>query len=195
MIVDSSALLATLRKEPEAARFTRAILRDPVRLISAANFLEAGTVIDNQAGLSAGRRLDAFVERAVIAIEPVTEEQVRIGRQAYVDFGRGNDRAELDSGDCFAYALAKATGEPLLFKGDDFQHTDVRLAWFPSADLLIRPVATALIALSPTSARRPSVSSSWGLWLRSERGNLRCNRKPGSREHRHGLRRLAHQGT
>ena len=131
MIVDSSALLAILRKEPEAARFTRAILRDSVRLISAANFLEAGIVIDSQAGLSAGRRLDAFVERAAIAIEPVTEEQVRIARQAYVDFGRGNHRAKLNFGDCFAYALAKAKGEPLLFKGTDFQHTDVQLAVVP----------------------------------------------------------------
>lgn len=102
MIVDSSALLAVLRKEPEAARFTRAILRDSVRLISAANFLEAGIVIDNQAGLSAGRRLDAFVGRAAIAIEPVTEEQVRIARQAYVDFSRGNHRAKLIFGHCFA---------------------------------------------------------------------------------------------
>jgi ribonuclease VapC len=126
MVVDSSALLAILRKEPEAARFTRAILRDSVRLISAANLLEAGIVIDNQAGPSAGRRLDAFVERARIGIEPVTEQQVRIARQAYIDFGRGNHPAGLNFGDCFAYALAKATGEPLLFKGDDFEQTDIK---------------------------------------------------------------------
>jgi ribonuclease VapC len=126
MVVDSSALVAILRKEPEAARFTRAILRDSARLISAANLLEAGIVIDNQAGLSAGRRLDAFVERAGIVVEPVTEAQVRIARQAYVDFGRGNHPAGLNFGDCFAYALAKVTGEPLLFKGDDFARTDVR---------------------------------------------------------------------
>ena len=131
MVVDSSALVAILRKEPEAARFTRAILRDPVRLISAANFLEAGIVIDNQAGPNAGRRLDAFVERALIGIEPVTEEQVRIARQAYLDFGRGNHPAALNFGDCFAYALAKTTGEPLLFKGDDFQHTDIQPAVVP----------------------------------------------------------------
>lgn len=126
MVVDSSALVAILRKEPEAARFTRAILRDSVRLISAANLLEAGIVIDNQAGPSAGRRLDAFVERARIGIEPVTEEQVRIARQAYVDFGRGNHPAGLNFGDCFAYALAKTSGEALLFKGDDFAQTDIR---------------------------------------------------------------------
>ena len=126
MVVDSSALVAILRKEPEAARFTRAMLRDPVRLISAANLLEAGIIIDNQSGPSAGRRLDAFVERARIGIEPVTEAQVRIARQAYLDFGRGNHPAGLNFGDCFAYALAKATGEPLLFKGEDFARTDIR---------------------------------------------------------------------
>jgi ribonuclease VapC len=61
----------------------------------------------------------------------VTEAQVRIARQAYADFGRGNHPAKLDFGDCFAYALAKTTGEPLLFKGDDFQHTDIQLAVAP----------------------------------------------------------------
>lgn len=116
MVVDSSALVAILRKEPEAARFTRAILRDAVRLISAANLLEAGIVIDNQSGLSAGRRLDVFVERAGIGVEPVTEDQVRIARQAYVDYGKGNHPAALNFGDCFAYALAKSIGEPLLFR-------------------------------------------------------------------------------
>jgi ribonuclease VapC len=131
MVVDSSALVAILRKEPEAARFTRAILRDSVRLISAANLLEVATVIDNQAGLSAGRRLDAFVERAGIGVEPVTEAQVRIARQAYVDYGRGNHPAALNFGDCFAYALAKATGEPLLFKGGDFEQTDVKACRAP----------------------------------------------------------------
>ena len=97
-----------------------------MRLISAANLLEAGIIIDNQSGPSAGRRLDAFVERAQIGIEAVTEAQVRIARQAYLDFGRGNHPARLNFGDCFAYALAKATGEPLLFKGDDFARTDIR---------------------------------------------------------------------
>jgi ribonuclease VapC len=132
MVVDSSALVAILRKEPEAARFTRAILRDSVRLISAANLLEAGIVIDNQAGLSAGRRLDAFLERAGIGVEPVTEAQARIARQAYADYGRGNHPAGLNFGDCFAYALAKATGEPLLFKGDDFAQTDIKAYRSPS---------------------------------------------------------------
>jgi ribonuclease VapC len=133
MVVDSSALVAILRKEPEAARFTRAIVRDSVRLISAANLLEAGLVIDNQVGLSAGRRLDAFAEKAQLQIEPVTEAQVRIARQAYLDFGRGNHPAGLNFGDCFAYALATAKGEPLLFKGTDFQHTGLRPALAPAS--------------------------------------------------------------
>jgi ribonuclease VapC len=125
MIIDSSALVAVLRKEPEAAALVRAMLRDPRRVMSAANLLEAGIVVDQQLGLSAGRRLDAFVERAGIEIAPVTEAQVRLARQAYIDFGKGNHPAGLNFGDCFAYALAKATGEPLLFKGDDFARTDI----------------------------------------------------------------------
>lgn len=128
MVVDSSALVAILRKEREAARFTRAILRASVRLMSAGNLLEAGIVIDNQSGLSAGQRLDRFMEHAEIEVEPVTERQVRLARQAYVDFGRGNHPAGLNFGDCFAYALAKDKGEPLLFKGDDFAQTDVEPA-------------------------------------------------------------------
>ena len=82
----------------------------------------------------AGRQLDRFVEQARIEIEPVTEEQVRIARQAYVDFGRGNHPAGLNFGDCFAYALAKATGEPLLFKGEDFARTDIRPYRSPSTE-------------------------------------------------------------
>ena len=99
--------------------------------MSAANLLEAAIVADNQTDPRAGRQLDALVANFRLRIEPVTEEQVRIARQAYVDFGRGNHPAKLNFGDCFAYALAKATGEPLLFKGDDFGHTDVQAAVAP----------------------------------------------------------------
>ena len=133
MIIDSSALVAVLRKEPEAAALVRAMLRDPRRVMSAANLLETGIVVDQQLGLSAGRRLDAFVERAGIEIAPVTEAQVRLARQAYVDFGKGNHPAGLNFGDCFAYALAKASGEPLLFKGDDFAQTDIAAYRSPSS--------------------------------------------------------------
>jgi ribonuclease VapC len=126
MVVDSSALVAILFGEAEADRFVDAIAEAEPRLISAANLLEAAIVVDNQLGSAAGRQLDRFVEQARIEIEPVTEEQVRIARQAYVDYGRGNHPAGLNFGDCFAYALAKAAGEPLLFKGEDFARTDIR---------------------------------------------------------------------
>jgi ribonuclease VapC len=125
MVIDSSAVLAILLQEPDATRFANAIADAAVRRMSAANLFEACIVADNLVDLRAGRRLDAFMERAQIDIEPVTEAQVRIARQAYVDFGKGNHPAGLNFGDCFAYALAKATGEPLLFKGDDFTRTDI----------------------------------------------------------------------
>lgn len=125
MIVDTSALLAILFDEPDAKRHADAIAAAGVRLISAANYLEAGIVVDNQAGSSAGRQLDALVDRAEIAVEAVTRAHADLARQAYLDFGRGNHPAGLNFGDCFAYALAKATGQPLLFKGEDFARTDV----------------------------------------------------------------------
>lgn len=126
MIVDTSALLAVFFEEPEAEDFARAIAGAEVSRMSAANLLEAGIVADNQTDPRTGRQLDALVATLRLQIEPVTEEEVRIARQAYLDFGRGNHPAQLNFGDCFAYALAKATGEPLLFKGDDFAQTDIR---------------------------------------------------------------------
>ena len=126
MIVDTSALLAVFFKEPEAEDFARAIAGAQESRMSAANLLEAGIVADSQTDPRTGRQLDALVANFRLRIEPVTEDQVRIARQAYVDFGRGNHPAALNFGDCFAYALAKTTGEPLLFKGDDFAHTDIR---------------------------------------------------------------------
>jgi ribonuclease VapC len=125
MVIDSSAVVAILLREPEALRFARAIAKSSIRLMSAANLFEACIVVDNLVDLRTSRRLDAFIERARIDIEPVSEHHVRIARQAYIDFGKGNHPAGLNFGDCFAYALAKATGEPLLFKGDDFCKTDV----------------------------------------------------------------------
>ncbi len=126
MIIDTSALLAILRDEPEALTCAKAIEEAATRRISAANFLEAAIVIDASRDPIASRRFDDLLKVAKIAIEPVTEEQARIGREAYRDFGKGSGHpAQLNFGDCFAYALAKATGEPLLFKGDDFPQTDV----------------------------------------------------------------------
>jgi ribonuclease VapC len=129
VIIDASALLAILREEPEAPACAEAIEQADVRRVSAANFLEASIVIDAGRDPVASRRFDELIDRSAIIIEPVTAEQARIGREAYRDFGRGSGhRARLNFGDCFAYALAKTTGEPLLFKGDDFRHTDVRAA-------------------------------------------------------------------
>lgn len=129
MIVDTSALLAILRDEPEAAACARAIESVPVRRTSAANFLEAAIVIDGSRDPIVSRRFDDLIREARLLIEPVTEAQARTAREAYRDFGKGSGHpAKLNFGDCFAYALAKATGEPLLFKGDDFTHTDLAAA-------------------------------------------------------------------
>lgn len=126
MIVDTSALIAILRDEPDAAVYARAIAAAARRRISAANFLEAAVVIDGSRDPVASRRFDDLVREAGLVIEPVTPQQARIARDAYRDFGRGSGHAaKLNFGDCFAYALAKDLDEPLLYKGDDFSHTDV----------------------------------------------------------------------
>lgn len=129
MILDSSALLAILRDEPEAAAFAEAIERDPNRQISAVNYVEAAAVIDAALDPIASRRFDELLREAEVVIESVTEAQAQIARQAYRDFGKGSGHpARLNFGDCFAYALAKVKREPLLYKGGDFAHTDVRPA-------------------------------------------------------------------
>lgn len=128
MIVDTSALIALLRAENDAPRFARALAtrREPKR-ISAANFLETAIVIDGSRDAIASRRFDEVIQKANLAIEPVTAEQAHIARAAYRDFGKGSGHpAGLNFGDCFAYALAKSTGEALLFKGKDFGFTDVQ---------------------------------------------------------------------
>jgi ribonuclease VapC len=130
MIVDTSALVAILRDEPEARRFAIALANAQERRISAANFLEAAIVIDGSDPV-ASRLFDDLLRESRIHIETVTEEQVRIAREAYRDFGRGSGHAAaLNFGDCFAYALARTSGEPLLFKGRDFTHTGVPVATF-----------------------------------------------------------------
>jgi ribonuclease VapC len=125
MVVDASALIAILLLEPEAERFARAIVEARTRLLSAASLLEAGIVIEGRLGPMAGGDLDEFLADVGLEIEPVTAHQVGIARRAYRTYGRGNHPAGLNFGDCFAYALAKATGLPLLFKGSDFAQTDI----------------------------------------------------------------------
>jgi ribonuclease VapC len=126
VIIDTSALIAILRNEPEAAAYAAAIEAALHRRMSAASFLEAAIVIDGSRDPVASRRFDDLANEAQLVIEAVTEAQARIAREAYRDFGRGSGHpARLNFGDCFAYALARMTGEPLLFKGDDFSHTDI----------------------------------------------------------------------
>ena len=126
MIVDTAAFIAILRDEPEAPFCAMAIELAAQRRVSAANFLETAIVIDGSRDPVASRRFDDLVREAQLIVEPVTEAQARIAREAYRDFGKGSGHpAQLNFGDCFAYALAKATGEALLFKGNDFTHTDI----------------------------------------------------------------------
>jgi ribonuclease VapC len=129
VIIDSSALVAIIRLEPEAQRFAELISAASQCRVSAATYLETAMVVDRDRDAISSRRLDEFFARAEIEIEPVTAEQARIAREAYRDFGRGSGHAaRLNFGDCFAYALAKTSGEELLFKGTDFAATDVRVA-------------------------------------------------------------------
>ena len=126
MILDTSAIIAILRDETEAPVFVKAVEEAAHRRISAVNYVEAAAVIDGSRDPIASRRFDDLLREAQVAVEPVTEAQARIAREAYRDFGKGSGHpAKLNFGDCFAYALAKARNESLLFKGDDFSQTDV----------------------------------------------------------------------
>jgi len=127
MIVDTSAILVVLFEELEAARFLRH-LRAAVRpLLSAANWLELAIVVDGRKGPQWLSTLDAFLEGLDVVTVPVSLSQVRIAREAYRRFSKGNHPAGLNFGDCFAYPLAKERDLPL-FKGDDFPLTDLRSA-------------------------------------------------------------------
>ena len=129
MIVDTSALIAILKREPEQPLFSQLLRDSPDAKISAATYLEASIVVDSARDPKVSRTLDDLIEHARITIEPVTTEQAQIARQAYRDYGKGSGHpANLNFGDCFAYALARSKREPLLFKGDDFIHTDLRPA-------------------------------------------------------------------
>jgi len=125
MILDTSALVAILYREPEAERFARLIHEAESCRISVAMHVELSMVIESQLGPEGMRQAETFLRRAGVIVEPVTVEQGELARQAFLDFGKGRHKAGLNFGDCFAYALAKATGEPLLFKGGDFAMTDI----------------------------------------------------------------------
>jgi ribonuclease VapC len=129
MIVDSSVLIAILKREPERAIFSALLETTQDVKISAATYFDASIVIDSLRQPATSRMLDDVIERSRIAIEPVTAEQAGIARQAYRDYGRGSGHpANLNFGDCFSYALARDKRESLLYKGDDFVHTDLRSA-------------------------------------------------------------------
>jgi ribonuclease VapC len=128
MILDTSVLVAILYGEPEGPRFIQIIHDADICRLSVASFVELSMVIEGQLGPDAARQADAFMRRAAIVIEPVTVEQGHLARQAFLDYGKGRHKAALNFGDCFSYALAKATAEPLLFKGHDFSQTDVEAA-------------------------------------------------------------------
>jgi ribonuclease VapC len=125
MVLDTSALVAVLLKEPEWPQLLSAIASSQSNLLSAASLVEASMVIESRRGSDGGRDLDLFIYRAGIEIVPVDGEQAELARTAWRKYGKGRHPAGLNYGDCFSYALAKATGEQLLFKGNNFSGTDL----------------------------------------------------------------------
>ncbi|MGH3730883.1 MAG: type II toxin-antitoxin system VapC family toxin [Micromonosporaceae bacterium] len=128
MVIDTSALVAMLSDEPGAETFEAAVEADPVRLMSTASLVETAIVIESRYGEPGGRELDLWLHRAGIDLVPFNPEHAEVARLAYRQFGKGRHAAGLNYGDCFAYALAKVSGEPLLFKGNDFARTDITSA-------------------------------------------------------------------
>lgn len=128
MVLDTSALLAILFDESERHAFSEAIEAAPHRRLSAANFVEASIILESRHGAEGVRALDRLLKTAGVEIVAVDSDQAHAAREAFRAFGKGRHSAGLNFGDCFAYALAKDTGEPLLFKGDDFGHTDLQRA-------------------------------------------------------------------
>lgn len=125
MVIDSSALVAILLGEPEAPDFARLIASDPRRLVSAVSALETYVVIHGRKGAEGSREFDALVHAATLRIVSLDSEQVLLARAAYEKYGKGHHPAALNLGDCCSYALARSSGESLLFKGNDFSRTDV----------------------------------------------------------------------
>jgi ribonuclease VapC len=133
VIVDTSALVAIINLELDGPLYEAAIEASRINRISAATYLEVSIVIDRSRDPMVSRRVDDILSVGEFVIEPVTATQARIAREAYRDFGKGSgNRPGLNYGDCFAYALARERDEPLLFKGDDFRHTDIRFVGAPA---------------------------------------------------------------
>ncbi len=127
MVIDTSALVAILFDEPERHQFNELIEADETRLLSAGTLLEAALVVESRRGEAAGRELDLFLHRAQVSVVSVDADQAEIARVAWRKYGKGRHAAGLNFGDCFAYALARISEEPLLAKGNDFSQTDVPL--------------------------------------------------------------------
>jgi ribonuclease VapC len=128
VIVDSSVVIAVLRDEPDADAIGEALQKAPVCRMSAVSYVESAVVVDSNRNPVLSRRFDDLLRGVRMRVEPVTLKQAELARQAYRDFGKGRHRAGFNLGDCFAYALAKETDEPLMFKGHDFSETDVEVA-------------------------------------------------------------------
>jgi ribonuclease VapC len=128
MVIDTSAIIAILENEPEGANFVRLIAADEVRLLSAVSRVECTCVIEGRKRAAGRADLELLLREAAIEIAPVTADQAEIACEVFRRFGRGRHPAGLNIGDTFAFALARATGEPLLFKGDDFARTDIARA-------------------------------------------------------------------
>jgi len=126
MVIDTSALLALLLSEPEARAIAEAIAADPRRLLSAFTALEAAVVVEAKKGEAAGREFDLLAQKAGFDVVPLDAGQAELARSAWRRYGKGRHPAGLNIGDCCSYALARFTGEPLLFKGNDFARTDAR---------------------------------------------------------------------
>jgi ribonuclease VapC len=125
VVLDSSAILALLLNEPDAQTYRVAINEDQTRLVSAATLLEVSLVVERRNGEAGGRELDVLISKTGIEVVPVDGDQVFEARRAWRKFGRGRHPAALNYGDLFSYALSRTTGEPLLFKGNDFARTDI----------------------------------------------------------------------
>lgn len=125
MVIDTSALMAILQREPESRAFNEAIESASMRLLSAGNFVEVSIVVEARAGAEGAREMDHFLETAGIELVDVDRRQALEARRAFGLYGRGRHRAGLNFGDCFAYALAKVRAQPLLYKGGDFSATDL----------------------------------------------------------------------
>ena len=128
MVIHTSALIAILFGEPEAISFSRAVADESRKLISAFNALETGIVVEAKKGEAGGRELDLLLHRAQIEIVAMNGDQAELARAAWRKYGKGNHPAGLNIGDCCAFALAKYSGETLLYKGNDFRQTDIQSA-------------------------------------------------------------------